>query len=66
MDTYDKVAIRKVIVMSNEEIIEEILMEAHGYGVRKEVIKKAKELMQEDPKMSKVDAYEIALEECTK
>lgn len=52
--------------MSNEEIIEEILMEAHGYSVRKEVIKKAKELMQEDPNMSKVDAYEIALEECTK
>lgn len=52
--------------MSNEEIIEEILMEAHAYGVRKEVIKKAKALMQEDPKMDKVDAYEIALEECTK
>lgn len=52
--------------MNNEEIIEEILMEAHAYGVRKEVIKKAKALIQEDPKMDKVDAYEIALEECTK
>ncbi len=52
--------------MSNEEIIEEILMEAHAYGVRKEVIKKAKALMQEDPKLDKVDAYEIALEECRK
>ena len=52
--------------MSNEEIIEEILMEAHSYGVRKEVIKKAKAIMQENPNMDRVDAYEIALEECTK
>lgn len=52
--------------MTNEEILEEILMEAHAYGVRKEVIKRAKALMEENPYMPRVDAYEIALEECIK
>lgn len=52
--------------MNNEEIIEEILMEAHGYGVRKEVIKLAKEMMENDSTLPKIEAYEIALEECIK
>ena len=52
--------------MSNEEIVEEILIEAHAYGVRNEVINKARILMDETPNISKVDAYEIAFKECTK
>ena len=66
MDTYDKVAIRKVIVMSNEEIIEEILVEAAGYGLRIEVLDTARKLLEENPKMERINAYEEAYNEWIK
>lgn len=43
--------------MSNEEMIEEILMEASAYGLRLEVIEFAKKNMEQDPNMDRVDAY---------
>lgn len=38
--------------------IEEILLEANAFGVRNEVDLWAKALITENPKMSKVDAYQ--------
>ena len=46
--------------ISNEEHLEEILFEAHAYGVRLEVIQLASKLMEEDNKLSKIDAHQIA------
>jgi hypothetical protein len=43
--------------MSNEELIEEILMEASAYGLRLEVIEFAKKNMEQDPTMDRIDAY---------
>lgn len=43
--------------MSNEELIEEILMEASAYGLRLEVIEFAKKNMEKDPTMDRIDAY---------
>lgn len=44
-------------IMSNEEHIEEILMEASAYGLRLEVIEFAKKNMEEDPNMDRLTAY---------
>lgn len=41
-------------------------MEASAYGLRIEVLDTAKQLMQENPTMSKVLAYELAYEEWVK
>ena len=49
--------------ISNEEHLEEILYEAHAYGVRLEVIQLASKLMKEDNKLSKVDAHQIAFKQ---
>ena len=46
--------------VSNEEHLEEILFEAHAYGVRLEVIQLASKLMEEDNKLSKIDAHQIS------
>ena len=46
--------------MTNEEIIEEILIDAHSYGLRVQVIETAKLILDEDPKKDKVVAYEEA------
>jgi|TARA_B100000963_G_scaffold104654_1_gene90623 hypothetical protein len=46
--------------ISNEEHLEEILYEAHAYGVRLEVIQLASKLMEEDNKLSKIDAHQIS------
>jgi hypothetical protein len=43
--------------MSNEEMIEEILIEASAYGLRLEVIEFAKRNMEQDPTMDRVDAH---------
>tara|TARA_B110000285_G_C15032427_1_gene567460 strand:- start:178 stop:339 length:162 start_codon:yes stop_codon:yes gene_type:complete len=50
--------------MSSEEQIEEILYEAHAYGVRNEVITLAKKLM-ETKRLSQVDAYQQSLQTLT-
>ena len=44
--------------MSTEEQIEEILAEASAYGLRIEVEASAKKLIEEDPSIDKVLAYE--------
>tara|TARA_A200000159_G_scaffold142895_1_gene146726 strand:- start:4500 stop:4682 length:183 start_codon:yes stop_codon:yes gene_type:complete len=46
---------------SNEEHIEEILFEAHAYGIRLEVMQLASKLQEEDKDLGKVDSYQIAL-----
>lgn len=45
---------------TNEEQIEEILIESHSYGIRLEVMEEARAIMGSDPKLRKVDAYERA------
>jgi hypothetical protein len=51
----------------NEELhIEEILLEAHAFGLDHEVDEWAKKLLKKNPKMSKVDAYQEAYNEWIK
>lgn len=52
--------------MSNEEQIEEILVEASAYNLRAEVILTAKEIMDENPSIARVDAYQQAFLEWVK
>ena len=52
--------------MTTEEQIEEILMEASAYGLRTEVMEWAQKELKQNPKMRKVDAYEIAYKEWVK
>ena len=52
--------------MKEQEQIEEILMEAHAYGLRHEVMEWAKKTLLENPNMRKVDAYHIAFNEWVK
>ena len=51
--------------MTHEEEIEEILIEAHSHGMRDEVMEWAKKEMENNPKLSRVDAYQLGyLEWC--
>jgi hypothetical protein len=50
--------------MTTEEQIEEILYEAHAYGVRQEVLNMARKLINEGAK--KIDAYHLAYNQCIK
>ena len=52
--------------MTNEEIIEEILIDAHTYGLRVEVLETAKKILEENPRKDKVTAYEEAYNEWIK
>jgi len=52
--------------MSAETDIEEILIEAYGHGLREEVMQTASEIMKENPKMRRVDAYQQAYYEWIK
>lgn len=52
--------------MTSEEQIEEILMEAHSYGLRKEVLDTASSIMAADPKKDRVSAFEEAFNEWVK
>ena len=45
--------------VSNEEHLEEVLFEAHAYGVRLEVIQLPSKLQEEDNKLSKIDAHQM-------
>lgn len=51
--------------MTNEEIIEEILIEAHSYGIREQVIKVAASLLVLNPTRDKSWAYEEAFQQLT-
>jgi hypothetical protein len=46
--------------MTTEEQIEEILMEANSMGFRTELIELAKNIMEINPTIRRVDAYESA------
>jgi len=52
--------------MTDSDHIEEILIEAYAHNMRDEVINWANKEMKENPKLSKVDAYEIAFREWCK
>ena len=52
--------------MTESEQIEEILHEASSFGLRTEVMEWARKEMKENPKMRRVDAYEIAFNEWVK
>lgn len=52
--------------MTESEEIEEILYEAHAYGMRTEVMNLASTKLKENPKMRKVDAYQKAYLTLTK
>ena len=52
--------------MSTEEQIEGILWEASAYGVRIEVLESATQLIKDNPKIGKVDAYQSAYRNWTK
>jgi len=52
--------------MTESEHIEEILHEASAYGLRTEVMEWAKKEMEQNPKIRKVDAYELAFNEWVK
>ena len=48
--------------MSNEEIIDELLHEAENFRVREEVLESARVLLDKNPKMERVDAVKLALD----
>jgi hypothetical protein len=52
--------------MSEEEQIEEILMEASAWGMRQEIIDSAHKYMRENPNMKLVNAFEWAYNEWMK
>ena len=52
--------------MTEEQQIEEILMESHSFGLAQEVMDWAKKKLEANPRMRKVDAYELAFKEWTK
>lgn len=52
--------------MTESEQIEEILHEASAYGLRTEVMESARKELEANPKMRKIDAYEIAYNEWVK
>jgi len=52
--------------MTDSDHIEEILIEASAHNMRDEVINWANKELKENPKLNKVDAYEIAFSEWCK
>ena len=52
--------------MTNEEIIQEILYEANEHGLMREIITEARKIMDENPKIDRVVAYEQAFNEWIK
>ncbi len=52
--------------MTSEEQIEEILLEAHAYGLWKEVLDTASSIMANEPTKDRVSAFEEAFNEWVK
>ena len=52
--------------MTNEQQIEEILVEASAFGLRLEVLSTARQIMDDNPNVDKVDAYQQAFSEWVK
>lgn len=53
-------------IFDEEFHVEEILLEAHAFGLDHEVEELAKKILKKNPKMSKVDAYQEAYNEWIK
>ena len=49
--------------MIAEEQIEEILMEAHSYGIRTEVIEAGKVIQHDSPKLTQLESIERAFKQ---
>lgn len=49
--------------MIAEEQIEEILMEANAYGIRKEVIEAGKVIQHDNPKLTQLESIERAFKQ---
>jgi len=49
--------------MIAEEQIEEILMEAHAYGLREEVINASKVIQQDNPRLTLLESIERAFKQ---
>ena len=49
--------------MIAEEQIEEILMEAHSYGIREEVIEACKVIQHDNPKLTQLESFERAFKQ---
>ncbi len=52
--------------MTSEEQIEEILLEAHSYGLRQEVLDTASSIMVKEPKRDRLSVFEEAFNEWVK
>lgn len=52
--------------MTSEDIIQEILHEASSYNLLYEVIETAKKIMENEPKIDRATAYELAFKEWVK
>lgn len=50
--------------MTNEEIIEELLIEASKLGIRPNVIKLSTQILETNPKMDRVSSIELSLKLC--
>ena len=50
--------------MTNEEIIEELLIEASNLGLRGAVISLSKQIKETNPKMDNISSIELALKLC--
>jgi len=47
--------------MTNEELLEEILHESHELGFDKQIFEVVKTITRENPKMDRVNSYQMAL-----
>jgi hypothetical protein len=47
--------------MTNEELLEEILHESHELGFNTQIFEVVKTITRENPKMDRVNAYQMAL-----
>lgn len=50
--------------MTNEEIIEELLINASKLGIRPNVIKLSTQILETNPKMDRVSSIELSLKLC--
>ena len=50
--------------MTNEEIIEELLIEANELGIRKDVLELSKKILETNPKIDRVSSVELAFKLC--
>ena len=57
---------KNINIMTNSDIIEEILFKSHSLHIQNEVMGYAETIMNEHPKMAKVDAYQKAFYELSK